>query len=160
MFKDYYKILDIAPDATAEEIRKAYKVASMKYHPDRNPGKDTTSMMQDINEAYAILKDNEKRSRYDQEYSRFKQTTTQMSEPAPTSWTYSYDIKDEDVKRDVDDAREYARNLVQEFMESLKHNTKVAVEAAGEELKQWVIVLIVLSIIGLLFAKACVYFFL
>ena len=156
MFKDYYQILDIAPDATAEEIRKAYKAASMKYHPDRNPGKDTTSMMQDINEAYAILKDNEKRSRYDQEYSRFKQTTTQMSEPAPTSWTYSYDIKDENVKHDVEDAREYARNLVEEFMESLKRNTKVAAKAAVEELKAWVIPLIVLSILGLLFAKACV----
>ena len=156
MFKDYYQILDIDPDSSTEEIRKAYKAASMKYHPDRNPGKDTTSQMQDINEAYAILKDDEKRSRYDQEYSRFKQTTTQTSEPAPTSWTYSYDIKDESVKRDVDDAREYARSLVEEFMESLKHNTKVAAKAAGEELKAWVVPLIVLSILGLLFAKACV----
>lgn len=156
MFKDYYQILDIDPDSTTEEVRKAYKAASMKYHPDRNPGKDTTSQMQDINEAYAILKDDDKRSRYDQEYSRFKQTTTQTSEPAPTSWTYSYDIKDESVKRDVDDAREYARNLVEEFMESLKQNTKVAAKAAGEELKAWVIPLIVLSLLGLLFAKACV----
>lgn len=156
MFKDYYQILGIAQSANSEEIRKAYKTASMKYHPDRNPGKDTTSQMQDINEAYAILKDDDKRSRYDQEYSRFKQTTTQTSEPAPKSWTYSYDIKDESVKQDVDDAREYARNLVEEFMESLKHNTKVAAKAAGEELKAWVIPLIVLSILGLLFAKACV----
>ena len=154
MFKDYYQILDIDPDSTAEEIRKAYKVASMKYHPDRNPGKDTTSQMQDINEAYAILKDDDKRSRYDQEYKRFKQETTKVSEPKTTSWTYStYDIKDENVKRD--DAREYARSLVEEFMQSLKRNTKVAVQAAGEELKSWVIVLIIMSILGLLFAKAC-----
>ena len=157
MFKDYYQILDIDPDSTTEEIRKAYKAASMKYHPDRNPGKDTTSQMQDINEAYAILKDDDKRSRYDHEYKRFKQETTKVSEPKTTSWTYStYDIKDENVKRDVDDAREYARNLVEEFMESLKKNTKVAAKAAGEELKAWVIPLIVLSILGLLFAKACV----
>ena len=157
MFKDYYQILDIATDSSTEEIRKAYKAASMKYHPDRNPGKDTTSQMQDINEAYAILKDDDKRSRYDQEYKRFKQETTKVSEPKTTSWTYStYDIKDENVKRDVDDAREYARSLVEEFMESLKQNTKVAAKAAGEELKAWVIPLIVLSILGLLFAKACV----
>ena len=156
MFKDYYQILDIDPDSTTEEIRKAYKAASMKCHPDRNPGKDTTSQMQDINEAYAILKDDDKRSRYDQEYKRFKQETTKVSEPKTTSWTYStYDIKDENVKRDVDDAREYARSLVEEFMESLKQNTKVAAKAAGEELKAWVIPLIVLSILGLLFAKAC-----
>ena len=157
MFKDYYQILDIDPDSTAEEIRKAYKVASMKYHPDRNPGKDTTSQMQDINEAYAILKDDDKRSRYDKEYKRFRQETTKVSEPKTTSWTYStYDIKDENVKRDVDDAREYAHNLVEEFMQSLKRNTKVAAQAAGEELKAWVVPLIVLSILGLLFAKACV----
>ena len=157
MFKDYYQILDIDPDSTTEEIRKAYKAASMKYHPDRNPGKDTTSQMQDINEAYAILKDDDKRSRYDQEYKRFRQESTQASEPSGTSWTYSsYDIKDESVKRDVDDAREYAHNLVEEFMQSLKRNTQVAAQAAGEELKAWVIPLIVLSILGLLFAKACV----
>ncbi len=157
MFKDYYQILDIDPDSTTEEIRKAYKAASMKYHPDRNPGKDTTSQMQDINEAYAILKDDDKRSRYDQEYKRFKQETTKVSEPKTTSWTYSsYDIKDENVKRDVDDAREYARGLVEEFMQSLKRNTQVAVQAAGEELKSWVVVLIIMTILGLLFAKACV----
>ncbi len=157
MFKDYYQILDIDPDSTTEEIRKAYKAASMKYHPDRNPGKDTTSQMQDINEAYAILKDDDKRSRYDQEYKRFKQETTKVSEPKTTSWTYStYDIKDENVKRDVDDAREYAHSLVEEFMQSLKRNTKVAVQAAGEELKSWVVVLIIMTILGLLFAKACV----
>ena len=154
MFKDYYQILSIAQNATSEEIKKAYKTASMKYHPDRNPGKDTTSMMQDINEAYAILKDDEKRTRYDQEYRNFKQETTEVT--SSPSWTYSYNIKDENVKRDVDDAREYARNLVEEFMHSLKRNTKVAVKAAGEELKSWVIVLIVMSIIGLFLAKACV----
>ena len=156
MFKDYYQILGITQSASSEEIRKAYKSASMKYHPDRNPGRDTTSMMQDINEAYAILKNDDKRFRYDQEYSRFKQETTQKDAPQQTSWTYSYDIKDENVKRDVNDAREYARNLVEEFMQSLKRNTKVAVKAAGEELKSWVLVLIVMSIIGLLLAKACV----
>lgn len=154
MFKDYYQILSIAHNATLEEIKKAYKTASMKYHPDRNPGKDTTSIMQDINEAYAILKDDEKRTRYDQEYRNFKQETTEVT--SSQSWTYSYNIKDENVKRDVDDAREYARNLVEEFMHSLKQNTKVAVKAAGEELKSWVIVLIVMSIIGLFLAKACV----
>lgn len=79
MFKDYYQILSIAQNATSEEIKKAYKTASMKYHPDRNPGKDTTSMMQDINEAYAILKDDEKRTRYDQEYRNFKQETTEVT---------------------------------------------------------------------------------
>ena len=155
MFKDYYQILDINPDSTAEEIRKAYKAASMKYHPDRNMSKDTTSQMQDINEAYAILKDEEKRSRYNQEYKNFKQTSSHISEPSSTSWTYSYNIKDEEVKRDVDNAREYAKGLVEEFMKSLKHNSELFVKGAAEELKYQIAVVIVLAIIGLLFAKAC-----
>ncbi len=156
MFKDYYKILEIEPTASIEEIRKAYKAASMKYHPDRNPGKDTTSQMQDINEAYAILKDDEKRSRYDKEYKRFRQESTQASEPSGTSWTYSsYDIKDESVKNDVYQAREYAHNLVDEFMQSLKRNTKTFVYGAAEELKYQIIVVVVLCVVGTLLFKAC-----
>lgn len=155
MFKYYYQILGITQTATEEEIRKAYKVSSMKYHPDRNPEKDTTSIMQDINEAYAILKDTNKRRRYDQEYKIFRHTTTHKSEQSSTSWSYSYNIKDEEVKRDMDNAREYAKGLVEEFMKSLKHNSELFVKGAAEELKYQIAVVIVLAIIGLLFAKAC-----
>ena len=71
MFKDYYKILDIHRHATAQEIKSAYRAMSMKWHPDKNPGTDVTNIMQDINEAYAILKDTNKRERYNQEYDIF-----------------------------------------------------------------------------------------
>lgn len=64
MFKDYYEILDIDWHASQMEIKSAYRKQSMKWHPDRNPGLDVTAMMQDINEAYAILKDELKRERY------------------------------------------------------------------------------------------------
>lgn len=55
MFKDYYKILGIQRQASVQEIKSAYRIMSMKWHPDKNPNVDVTSVMQDINEAYAIL---------------------------------------------------------------------------------------------------------
>ena len=57
MFKDYYEILDVPFGATDSEIKSAYKHQAIRWHPDRNPGIDVTNIMQDINEAYAILKD-------------------------------------------------------------------------------------------------------
>ena len=64
-FKDYYAILGISRYSTADEIRTAYRTLSKKWHPDLNPGQDVSQKMQDINEAYAILKDSVKKGRYD-----------------------------------------------------------------------------------------------
>ena len=57
MFKDYYKLLDIQQNASDEEIKKAFREQAIEWHPDRNQGTDTTLRMQEINEAYLILKD-------------------------------------------------------------------------------------------------------
>lgn len=57
MFVDYYKILEIAFPSTAEEIKKVYRQQSLKWHPDKNPGVDTTQRMLDINAAFYLLKD-------------------------------------------------------------------------------------------------------
>jgi len=73
MFKDYYKLLDIQQNASDEEIKKAFREQAIEWHPDRNQGTDTTLRMQEINEAYLILKDKEARARYDIEYNKFKQ---------------------------------------------------------------------------------------
>ena len=61
-----YKLLDVKPDATPEEIRKKYKVYTRRYHPDRNPDdKDAKSKFQELNTAYKILIDPRKRKVYD-----------------------------------------------------------------------------------------------
>lgn len=66
MAKDYYKILGVPRDATQEEIKKAYRKLAMKYHPDRNKGsKEAEEKFKEINEAYAVLSDPEKRKMYD-----------------------------------------------------------------------------------------------
>lgn len=65
--RDYYAVLGVEKNASAEEIKKAYRKNAMKYHPDRNPGdKDAEEKFKALGEAYEILSDQEKRSRYDQ----------------------------------------------------------------------------------------------
>lgn len=146
MFKDYYKILGIAPDATQEEIKKAYRVKSMRWHPDKNPGMDTTAKMQDINEAYNILKDPVTRTRYDAEYARFNSTRFEQQKSAPKEEA-NYDIKDETLKEDIKEARKAAEDYVREFYASLKNDTKKAARGAWDEVKGFVIVGIIMSII-------------
>ena len=72
MFKDYYAILDISKSATLAEIKSAYRIQALKWHPDKNQGTDTTEKMKEINESKLILTDEEARIRYDREYTRFK----------------------------------------------------------------------------------------
>lgn len=66
-YKDYYKILGVDRKAGDDEIKKAYRSLAKKYHPDKNPGnKSAEQKFKEINEAYEVLKDPQKRSRYDQ----------------------------------------------------------------------------------------------
>jgi len=67
MAKDYYKILGVSRNASDEEIKKAYRKMAMQYHPDRNAGKEkeATEKFKEINEAYGVLGDPEKRKQYD-----------------------------------------------------------------------------------------------
>ncbi len=64
--EDYYKTLGLSKSASAEEIKKAYRSLAMKYHPDKNPGdKVAEEKFKQINEAYSVLGDEEKRRQYD-----------------------------------------------------------------------------------------------
>lgn len=62
---NYYEALHIPFNATQEEIKTAYRRLAKKYHPDLNPDKDTTSIMQELNDAYETLSDLSKRKEYD-----------------------------------------------------------------------------------------------
>jgi molecular chaperone DnaJ len=65
--RDYYEVLGVSKSATAEEIKKAYRKLALKYHPDKNPGdKDAEEKFKEAAEAYDILSNPDKKSRYDQ----------------------------------------------------------------------------------------------
>src|SRR5215204_1322620 len=64
--RDYYEILSVAKNASADEIKKAYRKVAMQYHPDRNPGDKTAEeKFKEAAEAYEVLSDGEKRAQYD-----------------------------------------------------------------------------------------------
>jgi molecular chaperone DnaJ len=64
--KDYYEILGLSPDVAEEEIKRAYRKLAMKYHPDRNMGNpQCEERLKELNEAYQVLGDDERRTRYD-----------------------------------------------------------------------------------------------
>jgi len=65
MAKDYYKLLGVARDASAEDIKKAFRKLAMQYHPDRNSAPEAEAKFKEFNEAYAVLSDAEKRKQYD-----------------------------------------------------------------------------------------------
>ena len=77
-FKDYYKILGVSKSASQDEIKKAYRKLAVKYHPDKNPGDKTAEQkFKEISEAYEVLADPEKRSKYDslgKDWKQYEQT--------------------------------------------------------------------------------------
>lgn len=66
--ENYYRILGLSNEASADEIRRAYRVLARRYHPDVNPGKGSEDRFKQISTAYAVLSDPEKRRKYDSEY--------------------------------------------------------------------------------------------
>src|SRR5271155_1401221 len=64
--QDYYATLGVAREASGDDLKKAYRKLAMQFHPDRNPGdKQAESKFKEVNEAYDVLKDEQKRAAYD-----------------------------------------------------------------------------------------------
>src|SRR5512134_572494 len=64
--EDYYRVLGVDRDATKDDLKKAYRKLALQCHPDRNPGdKDAERRFKELNEAYEVLKDSQKRAAYD-----------------------------------------------------------------------------------------------
>lgn len=170
MLKDYYKILDIPVNATPEEIKQAFRKQAIHWHPDRNPNIDTTRQMQDINEAYLILKDTEARARYDIEYQRFnhfrqqqqehqkEQDKTKHKEKEQTNQQQhtatDYTVADDVLKRWMDNAQRQAIALAQQTIKDMKGVAGAAASGCASGVIQLIIVTVVANLIFVLF-KSC-----
>ena len=67
---DYYKILDVSPNATQEDIKKQYRNLAKKTHPDKTKDKETEDIMIEINKAYEVLSDEQLREKYDRYFKK------------------------------------------------------------------------------------------
>jgi curved DNA-binding protein len=86
-YKDYYKILGIEKKADADQIKRAYRKLAMQYHPDRNPeNKQAEEKFKEINEAYQVLGDPEKRARFDQLGDSYARYTQRGGAPGGFNW--------------------------------------------------------------------------
>ncbi len=86
-YKDYYKILGVERKASVDDIRKAYRKLAMQHHPDKNPGdKKAEDKFKEINEAYQVLSDDQKRARYDQLGSAYSNFRTSGGRPGDFQW--------------------------------------------------------------------------
>jgi curved DNA-binding protein len=86
-YKDYYRILGVERSASADDVRKAYRKLAMQYHPDRNPGdKRAEENFKDLNEAYQVLSDPQKRARYDQLGSAYSNWQQRGGTPGDFDW--------------------------------------------------------------------------
>ena len=89
-YRDYYKILGVARTAAAEEIKKSYRRLARKYHPDVSKEKDAEQKFKEVQEAYEVLKDPEKRAAYDQLGSDWK--SGQQFRPPP-DWASGFEFR-------------------------------------------------------------------
>lgn len=83
-YKDYYEILGVKKDASQDDIQKAYRKLARKLHPDVNKAADAETKFKDIGEAYEVLKDEDKRKKYDQYGSAWKRA--QQTGSPPPGW--------------------------------------------------------------------------
>src|SRR5688572_26268128 len=85
--KDFYSVLGVARGASPEELKKAYRKLAMQHHPDKNPGdKKAEEKFKEINEAYQVLSDKDKRAHYDQLGSAYSNFRSGGGRPTDFEW--------------------------------------------------------------------------
>lgn len=143
-YKDYYKILGVDRKAGADEIRSAYRKLAMKYHPDKNPGdKKAEEKFKEINEAYQVLSDEQKRAHYDRLGSAYSNFRTTGGRPGDFQWEEWFQPQGAGQRGGVDDFfggsggvggfSDFFRTIFGEAMRSQGRGNPFAQETPGYE---------------------------
>jgi curved DNA-binding protein len=123
-YKDYYKILGVERSAGPDEIRKAYRKLAMQYHPDRNPDdKQAEEKFKEINEAYQVLSDPQKRTRYDQLGSAYSNWQQRGGTPGDFDWSQWFSGRpgaSGGTRMDYDDLNDlFGQDIFSDFFRSI-----------------------------------------
>jgi curved DNA-binding protein len=120
MDKDYY-VLGVERSASADDVRKAYRKLAMQYHPDRNPGdKQSEERFKDVNEAYQVLNDPQKRARYDQLGGAYSNWQQRGGTPQDFDWSQWFGGQPSGTRveyRDINDV--FGQDAFSDFFRSL-----------------------------------------
>lgn len=138
--KDFYKILGVMREATKEEIKKKYREYAKKYHPDKfsqasdEEKKRAEKIFREINEAYSILSDDEKRKEYNNELSKGTEKTRSRTKTTTTEPPKSYkDIYEQFTKQNINEMFgnyfDPEKNKNEEVDIKLKEKTNVMFES-------------------------------
>jgi curved DNA-binding protein len=119
-YQDYYKVLGVERNSTTKDIRKAYRRLARQYHPDVNPGnKEAEEKFKQINEAYEVLSDDDKRKKYDQLGSSYQQWQQRGGPSSGFDWSQwasgqpgdGYRVEFSDADMGDDAFSEFFRNI-------------------------------------------------
>lgn len=152
MFKDYYQILDILQNSSQREIKIGFKKQAILWHPDKNPEIDTTEQMQNINEAFLILKDVDARERYDIEYSLYKSSINNQEKNEhfthkKNTSSEEYVVNDDILNNWMNNAKKQSVDLAKQTIEDFKKIAKDGVDGARKGITNQIIGTILFFII-------------
>ena len=157
MIKDYYKILGLSISATQNEIKQSYRKLAVFWHPDRNSNPIALEKMKEINEAYEILSDENKRKSYNKIYQEYFINSQIVKYQGQSEKQYNEE-KEKSVKqkyeKELHDLKEWTRNIkfslkkFDKFLESSISKFDKPIENFSYDFPILIIILIIIGIIA------------
>jgi curved DNA-binding protein CbpA len=153
--KNYYVTLGLLPFASFEEIKMAYRNKAIEWHPDRNPNRDTTLQMQEINEAYLVLK-SDKKAMYDREYLKHYGRSHHAATPDKAGSNTEINI-DSDFETEAREFREqaieYTKKSLSEILDLLAVGGKAFKKSLLRSFWSYVLLILIINFIILMCKK-------